>query len=57
MAASAADFIGIGSHQQPNIDFGRLQILGLLIGIGISLLGVLLYMPLGRSTGAEDPED
>ncbi|MGD8554659.1 MAG: hypothetical protein PVJ32_04420 [Anaerolineales bacterium] len=57
MAASAADFIGIGSHRQPNINFGRLQILGLLIGIGISLLGVLLYMPLGRSTGAEDPEN
>ena len=57
MVASAADFIGIGSHHQPNIDFGRLQILGLLIGVCISLLGVLLYMPLGRHSDVEDQED
>ena len=44
-AASLADFISIGSHQMPCIHFGELQTVGLVLGLVISLLGVLLYYP------------
>lgn len=44
-AASLADFIGIGSHPLPNIYFGPLQVIGLVLGILISLIGVILYWP------------
>lgn len=44
-AASLADFIGIGSHPLPNIYFGPLQVIGLMLGTLISLLGVILYWP------------
>ena len=44
-AASLADFIGIGSHPLPNIYFGPLQVVGVVLGTLISLVGVLLYWP------------
>ena len=53
--ASLADFIGIGSHFPPQIYFGPLQRLGLVVGIGTSLLGVVLYLPIPRK-GAPPPE-
>jgi len=43
--ASLADFISIGAHRMPNIYFGPVQTLGLVVGIVISLLGVTLYWP------------
>ena len=44
-AASLADFIGIGSHPLQNIYFGPLQVVGVVLGILFSLVGVLLYWP------------
>lgn len=45
VAASFADFLGIGAHQLPEIYFGPLQTFGLALGVVISLLGVILYWP------------
>ena len=44
-AASLADFIGIGSHPLPALRFGHLQVIGLVIGVVTSLLGIVLYWP------------
>ena len=43
--ASLADFIGIGSHPLPTIYFGPIQVIGLALGVLISLIGVILYWP------------
>lgn len=54
-AASLADFIGIGSHPLPEIYFGPIQVIGLVLGLLISLVGVILYWPSGvgeTTTGA-----
>ena len=57
VAASFADFLGIGSHSLPGISYGPLQVVGLLIGVLISLLGVILYWPgRGSKTSAEEPQ-
>lgn len=47
VAASLADFIGIGSHPLPTIYFGPVQVIGLALGVLISLIGVILYWPSG----------
>ncbi|HET7011803.1 MAG TPA: hypothetical protein VFI11_13585 [Anaerolineales bacterium] len=44
-AASLADFIGIGSHSIPTLRFGHLQVIGLVVGVLVSLLGVILLWP------------
>jgi hypothetical protein len=44
-AASLADFIGIGSHTLPGLRFGHLQVIGLVVGVLVSLLGVVLFWP------------
>jgi hypothetical protein len=44
-AASLADFIGIGSHTLPGLIFGHLQVIGLVVGVFVSLLGVVLFWP------------
>ena len=44
-AASLADFIGIGSHTLPGLVFGHLQVLGLVLGVMVSLVGVVLFWP------------
>jgi hypothetical protein len=44
-AASLADFIGIGSHEIPELIFGPIQIIGLVVGIVLALLGIFLYWP------------
>jgi hypothetical protein len=44
-AASLADFIGIGSHTLPGLIFGHLQVIGLVVGVVVSLLGVVLFWP------------
>lgn len=49
IAASFADFLGIGSHTLPSISYGPLQVFGLVLGVLISLFGVILYWP-GRSS-------
>lgn len=45
LAASLADFLGIGAHRLPAIHFGPLQVIGLALGVLISLLGLILYWP------------
>jgi len=44
-AASLADFIGIGSHEIPELIFGPIQIIGLIVGIVTAVLGIVLYWP------------
>ena len=57
VAASFADFLGIGSHSLPGISYGPLQVVGLLIGVLISLLGVILYWPgRGSKASADEPQ-
>lgn len=52
VAASLADFLGIGTHGLPDISYGPLQVGGLILGVVISLIGVVLYWPgLPRGTG------
>ena len=43
--ASMADFIGLGAQQIPNVNFGPIQVIGLAMGVLVSLIGVLLYWP------------
>jgi hypothetical protein len=43
--ASLADFIGVGAQHMPFIAFGPIQVIGLVIGVILSLLGVILYWP------------
>ncbi len=45
VAASFADFLGIGSHTFPGISIGPLQVTGFALGVLVSLLGVILYGP------------
>jgi hypothetical protein len=45
VAASFADFLGIGSHALPGISYGPLQVTGLVLGVLVSLFGVILYWP------------
>jgi hypothetical protein len=47
LAASYADFLGIGAHRLPGIHFGPVQVAGLVIGVVLSLIGVILYWPRG----------
>jgi hypothetical protein len=44
-AASLADFIGIGSHRIPELIFGPIQIIGLVVGILTAFIGIGLYWP------------
>jgi hypothetical protein len=44
-AASLADYIGVGAQRLPNVAFGPLQVIGLVGGIVISVLGLILYWP------------
>ncbi len=48
LAASLADFLGIGAHRLPDIYFGPLQVIGLATGVLVSLLGLILYWPRKR---------
>lgn len=57
VAASFADFLGIGSHALPGISYGPLQVTGLALGVLVSLLGVILYWPgRGLSKGQASPQ-
>ncbi|MEE8121077.1 MAG: hypothetical protein V3T55_06080, partial [Anaerolineales bacterium] len=56
---SLADFIGVGAHRMPVIYFGHIQMIGLVTGVLLSMLGVILYMPWTKKTetgeSAPDP--
>jgi len=47
--ASLADFIGVGAQRMPFIAFGPVQVVGLVIGVLLSLLGVIFYWPRTKS--------
>jgi len=53
--ASLADFLSIGSHHMPNIYFGPVQTLGLVLGVITSLAGVLLYWPVDEASDEPMP--
>jgi cbb3-type cytochrome oxidase subunit 3 len=60
--ASLADFIGVGAQQMPNITFGPVQVIGLVTGVILSLLGVIFYWPRRKTTRdleerLDEPED
>ena len=58
LAASFADFLGIGSHAlRTGLYFGEVQVLGLVIGLLTCLLGVLLYWPRGPKPPKPDSAD
>ena len=48
--ASLADFIGVGAQQMPNITFGPVQVIGLVTGVILSLIGVIFYWPRRKTT-------
>jgi hypothetical protein len=52
-AASLADFIGLGAQSMPEISFGPIQVIGLAVGVILSLLGVVLYWPRRERTRDE----
>lgn len=51
---SLADFIGVGAHRMPVIYFGHIQVIGLVMGILLSMLGVILYMPRTKKLETEE---
>ncbi len=58
--ASLADFIGVGAQRMPLVYFGPIQVIGLVTGAILSLLGVILYWPrrtkpASESSKAEEP--
>lgn len=53
---SLADFIGVGAHRMPAIYFGHIQIIGLVSGVVLSILGVILYMPWTKKLETEESE-
>lgn len=55
-AASLADFIGIGSHSIPELIFGPLQVIGLVVGIATGVIGLLLYWPWRRRRKASSED-
>jgi hypothetical protein len=55
-AASLADFIGIGSHHIPELIFGPIQIIGLIVGILTAFVGIGLYWPRRQSKPSQPIE-
>lgn len=53
--ASLADFISIGAHRMPNIYFGPVQTLGLVVGVVTSVVGVALYWPFRARREEQEP--
>lgn len=45
-----ADLIGIGSHRLPLLFFGHLQSLGVLLGQGLSAIGLLMLIPFSNGS-------
>jgi hypothetical protein len=49
MVSSLADYIGIGSQYLGYPSFGPVQVLGLAVGVVVSILGLVMYWPAGGS--------
>lgn len=43
--ASLADFISVGAHRMPLVIFGPVQVMGLILGVFICIVGLVLYWP------------
>jgi hypothetical protein len=54
--ASLADFIGVGAQQMPFITFGPVQVIGLVTGVLLSLIGVIFYWPRRRRKPGNPPQ-
>jgi hypothetical protein len=54
LVASLADYLGIGTQHFPNLSFGRIQIIGLALGIVVSIVGLILYWPHPQSPETEE---
>ncbi|TFH35412.1 MAG: hypothetical protein E4G99_07330 [Anaerolineales bacterium] len=54
--ASLADFIGVGAQRMPFIAFGPVQVIGLVTGVLLSLLGVIFYWPRYSSDDSSEGE-
>jgi uncharacterized membrane protein len=54
--ASLADFIGVGAQRMPFITFGPVQVIGLVVGVVLSLLGVIFYWPRLKKVKIADNE-
>jgi hypothetical protein len=54
MVSSLADYIGIGSQYLGYPSFGPVQVVGLAVGVVVSILGLVMYWP-GRGDEG-DPE-
>jgi hypothetical protein len=52
--ASLADYMGIGTQKFPNLSFGTVQVIGLVFGIAVSLIGLVLYWPRAQESESED---
>jgi hypothetical protein len=52
--ASLADYLGIGTQHFPKLSFGTVQIIGLIFGIAVSLIGLIIYWPWGKEPEPED---
>jgi hypothetical protein len=53
---SLADFIGVGAHRMPVVHFGYIQMIGLVTGVLLSMLGVILYMPWSKKAATRESE-
>ncbi len=51
MVSSLADYIGIGSQYLGYPSFGPVQVLGLAVGVVVSILGLVMYWPAGGKEG------
>lgn len=54
MVSSLADYIGIGSQHLGVPSFGPVQVLGLALGVAVSILGLVMYWPSGEEPGEEE---
>ena len=43
--ASLADFISVGAHRMPLVIFGPVQVMGLILGVFLCIVGLVLYWP------------
>lgn len=55
--ASLADFIGVGAHRMPVVIFGPVQVIGLLLGVVLCILGLVLYWPRRPKDGVVEKDD
>jgi uncharacterized membrane protein len=53
--ASLADFISVGAHRMPLVIFGPVQVMGLILGVFLCIVGLVLYWP-RRAKGKSPPE-